>query len=129
MFSVANCIPLLIQQNVDGSDFFNRSWAEFKLGFNDTRGNFWLGNDLLSQLTLTDHYKLKFDLQSRANSNWYYAQYSTFLVSNETTNYRLQVAGVETTVFAIAHEWFEWIISPIDCAPVTDRVVSVLNVE
>jgi len=107
MFSVANCIPLLIQQNVDGSDFFNRSWAEFKLGFNDTRGNFWLGNDLLSQLTLTDHYKLKFDLQSRANSNWYYAQYSTFLVSNETTNYRLQVAGVETTVFAIAHEWFE----------------------
>ena len=36
---------------------------------------------------------------------------------------------VETTVFAIAHEWFEWIISPIDCAPVTDRMASVLNVE
>ena len=36
---------------------------------------------------------------------------------------------VETTVFAIAHEWFEWIISPIDCAPVTDWMANVLNVE
>jgi len=36
---------------------------------------------------------------------------------------------VETTVLAIAHEWFEWIISPTDCAPVTERLVSVLNVE
>ena len=92
--SVGNCIDLLIQQNVDWTDFFNRSWAEFKVGFNDTRGNFWLGNDLLNQLTLTGRYKLKFDLQSRANlSNLYFAHYITFLVSNETTNYRLQVAG------------------------------------
>jgi len=90
---LANCIPLLIQQNVNGSDFFNRSWAEFKVGFNDTRGNIWLGNDLLSQLTLTGRYKLKFDLQSRNNSNWYYAHYSTFLVSSEATNYTLRVGG------------------------------------
>ena len=92
--SVANCVPLLIQQNVDGSDFFNRSWAEFKVGFNDSNGNYWLGNDLLSQLTLTGRYKLKFDLQSRSNlSNWYWAEYSTFRVLPETYNYTLQVAG------------------------------------
>jgi len=84
---------LLIQQNVDGSDFFNRSWAAFKVGFSDARGNFWLGNDLLSQLTLTGRYKLRFDLQSRANSNWYYAVYNTFTVSSEANNYALQVAG------------------------------------
>ena len=36
---------------------------------------------------------------------------------------------VETTVLAIAHEWFEWIILPIDCAPVTDRMATVINVE
>jgi len=92
--SVANCVPLLIQQNVDGSDFFNRSWAEFKVGFNDSNGNYWLGNDLLSQLTLTGRYKLKFDLQSRSNlSNWYWAEYSTFRVLPETYNYTLQVYG------------------------------------
>jgi len=63
--SVANCIPLLVQQNVNGSDFFNRSWVEYKVGFNDTRGNYWLGNELLHQLTTSGRYKLRFDLQSR----------------------------------------------------------------
>jgi len=89
-----NCVPLLIQQNRNGSYFFNRSWAEFKVGFNDTKGNYWLGNDLLSQLTLSGRYKLRFDLQSRKNtSNWYNAEYSTFIVLTEAYNYRLQVAG------------------------------------
>jgi len=91
---VDNCVPLLIQQNIDGSYDFNRSWAEYKVGFNDTRGNFWLGNDLLSQLTLSGHYKLRFDLQSRNHtSNWYSAEYSTFKVLSETDKYRMQVAG------------------------------------
>jgi len=103
---IANCIPLLIQQNVDGSDFFNRSWAEFKVGFNDTRGNFWLGNELLSQLTLTGRYKLKFDLQSRANpSNWYYAHYNTLSVLSEATNYRLQVSGYSGNAGRDSFSW------------------------
>jgi len=88
--SVANCVPLLIQQNVDRSDFFNRSWAEYKVGFNDSRGNYWLGNELLNQLTMSRRYKLKFDLQSRSNtSNWYWAEYATFRVLTEADNYRL----------------------------------------
>jgi len=93
---VANCVPLLIQQNVDGSksNFFNRSWAEFRVGFNDSSGNFWLGNDLLTKLTLNGRYKLKFDLQSRSSSRlWYYAEYSTFFVLSEESNYTLHVTG------------------------------------
>jgi len=92
---VANCVPLLIQQSVDGSTtFFNRSWAEFKVGFNDSIGDYWLGNELLSQLTVSGRYKLNFDLQSRSNtSNWYHAEYSTFRVLTESSNYRLYVAG------------------------------------
>ena len=85
---------MLIQQNINGPNFFNRSWAEFKVGFNDSIGNYWLGNDLLSQLTVNHRYKLKFDLQSRSNtSNWYHAEYSTFRVLPETYNYELKVAG------------------------------------
>ena len=61
--STANCTDRLIQQN-DGSGFFNRSWVEFKVGFGDPSGNYWLGNDLLSQLTANYRYKLRFDLQS-----------------------------------------------------------------
>ena len=96
--SVANCIPLLIQQNINGSDFFNRSWAEFKVGFNDSSGNYWLGNELLSQLTVNGSYKLRFDLQSRSNGSWYYAEYSTFRILTEVDNYRLQVAGYSGNV-------------------------------
>ena len=84
---------MLIQQNVDGSYFFNRVWAEFKVGFGEPSGNYWLGNELLSQLTLNGSYKLRFDLKSRSNRNWYYAEYSTFTVLTEAGNYRLQVAG------------------------------------
>jgi len=92
MFS-ANCIPVLIQQNVDGSDFFNRSWAEFKVGFNNTNGNYWMGNERLSQLTLSGRYKLRFDLQAGDNSSWYWAEYSTFIVYDESRNYELEVSG------------------------------------
>jgi len=83
---------LLIQQNVDGSDSFNRSWAEFKVGFKDSRGNFWLGNDLLHQLTTNGRYKLRFDLQARSGS-WVYAEYGWFIVTSEATNYLIHVSG------------------------------------
>jgi len=86
-------MPLLIQQNVNGYiPFFNRSWAEFKVGINDSFGNYWLSNELLHQLTSTGRYKLRFDLQSRANLTWYYAEYSTFRVDSEQTNYTLRVS-------------------------------------
>jgi len=82
---------VLIQQNVDGSDFFNRSWAEFKAGFNDPKGNFWIGNDLLSYLTVTHPHKLLVTL--RINNAWYWAEYSSFTVYSEATDYTLQVSG------------------------------------
>jgi len=93
----AKCIPLLIQQNVDGTNFFNRSWAEFKVGFNNTKGNYWLGNDLLSQLTLNGRYKLRIDLQAN-NDTWYYAEYSSIVVMNEASNYQLRVSGYSGNV-------------------------------
>jgi len=90
--SAANCTDRLIQQN-DGSGFFNRPWAEFKVGFGDPSSNYWLGNDLLSQLTANNRYKLRFDLQQRNTGNWYYAEYSTFIVLSEADNYELVVGG------------------------------------
>jgi len=92
VYSVANCTALLIQQN-DGSGSMNRTWTEYKVGFGDPSGNYWLGNDLLSQLTANNRYKLRFDLQKRDTGNWYYAEYSTFRVLSEADNYTLQVGG------------------------------------
>ena len=71
----------------------NRSWAQYKVGFGDPSGNYWLGNDLLSQLTAHNRYKLRFDLQQNGTGNRYYAEYSTFRVLSEADNYTLQVGG------------------------------------
>ena len=83
---------MLIQQNVNGSNFFNRSWAEFKVGFNDTSGNYWLGNELLHQLTKEARYKLQCHVQARSNGIIYVAKYETFLVGTEANSYTLRVA-------------------------------------
>ena len=71
----------------------NRSWAKFKVGFGDPSGNYWLGNDLLSQLTANNSYMLMFDMQQRNTGYSYFAKYSTFTVLSEAANYTLQVAG------------------------------------
>ena len=83
---------MLVQQNVDGSNFFNRSWEEFKVGFNNSKGNYWLGNELLHQLTDQNTYKLRIDLKAR-NQSWYYAEYRTFLVYSEAFNYKIVLDG------------------------------------
>jgi len=63
------------------------------VGFGDRSGNYWLGNDLLSQLTANNRYKLKIELQQRDTGNWYYAEYSRFRVLSEADDYTLIVAG------------------------------------
>ena len=77
----------------DSSNAFSRSWAEYKIGFSDSSGNYWIGNDRLSQLTQSGRYKLRFDLQLRSNLSWQYAEYSSFVVSSEASNYRMEVSG------------------------------------
>ena len=101
---------MLIQQNVDGSNFFDRSWAEFKVGFGDTSGNYWLGNDLISQLSLTGNYKLRFDLQKNGTNDWYWAEYTTFTVLDEASNYRLQVAGYSGNTGYDAFGYSNWML-------------------
>ena len=59
----ANPKRVLIQK-YDGLGAFNRSWYDFKVGFNDSVGNFWLGNDMISTLTTTTSCnRLTFELQ------------------------------------------------------------------
>lgn len=82
-----------MQQHVDGSNFFNRTWSEFKAGFGNTSGNYWLGNEQLHTLTQDNKYKLRFELQSNASGLWYWAEYDTFTVGDESTQYTLTVGG------------------------------------
>jgi len=86
------CHPVLIQQNY-GTYFFNRSWAEYKVGFGYHWDNYWIGNDRLSELTANGSCRLQIYLQQRGTGNWYYAHYDSFKVRSEAYNYLLEVDG------------------------------------
>ena len=103
------CQNILIQQHVDGSDFFDRTWSEFKAGFGSTSGNYWLGNEQLHTLTQDNKYKLRFELQSNASGLWYWAEYDTFTVGDESTQYTLTVAGFNGNVIREAILQLQWL--------------------
>jgi hypothetical protein len=89
---------ILVQQNLDGSTFFDRTWVEYKNGFGTPCGNYWIGNEQLHLLTTTYNYTMKFDLQSSSNNLWYTAMYSKFIVGDEASGYQLQAGGFSGTV-------------------------------
>ncbi|XP_003257911.2 fibrinogen alpha chain [Nomascus leucogenys] len=89
---------LLIQQRMDGSLNFNRTWQDYKRGFgslnDEGEGEFWLGNDYLHLLTQTGSV-LRVELEDWAG-NEAYAEYH-FRVGSEAEGYALQVSSYEGT--------------------------------
>ncbi|XP_060079384.1 angiopoietin-related protein 7-like [Ylistrum balloti] len=81
----------VIQNRADGEVKFNRTWEEYKNGFGDLNGNFWLGNEAIHHLTLKPS-SLRIELVSGSNDDGH-AQYSAFRVGSEMDNYRLSVSG------------------------------------
>ena len=65
----------------------------FKSGFGSPTCNYWLGNELLHQVTTSGPYKLRFDVQALASGQWYWAEYSSVIVQSEATKYRLTVGA------------------------------------
>ncbi|KAL9972080.1 hypothetical protein ACROYT_G018320 [Oculina patagonica] len=68
---------------------FYRDWDEYKNGFGDVRGEFWLGNEKIHQLTEIPS-QLRVEINTTTNGNKY-AKYSNFTITNEATNYTLFV--------------------------------------
>ncbi|XP_035689349.1 fibrinogen-like protein 1 [Branchiostoma floridae] len=83
----------LIQRRLDGSVAFNRGWADYKAGFGQASGEYWLGNDNIHHLTSSQgDYELRIDL-----TNWEgesrYAKYSRFKIHDESKLYELSQGG------------------------------------
>ena len=68
---------------------FYRDWDEYKNGFGDVRGEFWLGNEKIHQLTEIPS-QLRVEINTTSNGNKY-AKYNNFTITNEATNYTLFV--------------------------------------
>ena len=66
---------------------FYRGWDEYKNGFGDVRGEFWLGNEKIHQLTEIPS-QLRVEINT-TSAGYRYAKYSNFTVTNEASNYTL----------------------------------------
>ena len=83
---------LVFQKRLDGSVDFYRNWTEYKRGYGNLTGEFWLGLDNLHRLTSSGKYKLRVDLEDFAG-NAYYAEYGLFKVGTEEEKYKLSVGN------------------------------------
>jgi angiopoietin 2 len=90
---------IFVQQHVGGTAAFQRTWAEFKAGFGAEDGDYWIGNDRLHELTANGGFKMRFDVQSKNNDQWYWAEYTTFTVGDEASGYVLQIGGYSGNAF------------------------------
>lgn len=92
-----DCTTVLLMQKVDYSGYFTRNWDDFKVGFGNVSGNYWLGNDQIHELTKDGGYKLRVDLQAEEQSSGqlesFWAEYDTFIVGSEATNYQALIEG------------------------------------
>lgn len=76
-------------------DFF-RGWQEYKAGFGDMTGEFWLGNRALNRLTSEKNYNLRVDLKSEQGLIAY-ANYNWFRISGSSDKFRLSIGGYSGT--------------------------------
>ncbi|KAM5165015.1 angiopoietin-related protein 2-like [Mantella aurantiaca] len=93
----------VIQRRQDGSVNFSRTWEEYKEGFGDLSGDFWLGNEKVHQLTREGGFGLRIDLEDWSGQRKY-AAYREFSVGDEASGYRLHVLVAGGT----AEDSFSW---------------------
>ena len=82
----------VMQRRADGLLSFNRGWLEYKVGFGNLYGDFWLGNDIIHSMTTRNKYGLRIDLWDW-EGNKTYAEYSEFYIENEEKGYQLHLNG------------------------------------
>ena len=93
----------VFQKRYDGSVDFYRGWMDYKQGFGDLSGEFWLGLDKIHRLTVSGSYKLRVDLED-IHGKTAFAEYSSFAVSNETEKYKLSLSGFSGTLNSVKTE-------------------------
>ncbi|XP_067135613.1 techylectin-5A-like [Centruroides vittatus] len=76
------------------SQFFYRTWKEYKIGFGSLDKDFWLGNDRIFSLTNQGNYSLRIDIKD-IDGKRRYAIYREFWIENEDQYYRIHLSGFE----------------------------------
>ena len=82
----------VFQRRFNGGVEFYRNWTEYVNGFGKINGEYWMGLDNIHCMTHTfPGTKLRVELGDW-EGNYYYAEYSQFVVGDSSTNYRMNVS-------------------------------------
>ena len=82
---------------MDGSENFNRGWADYVSGFGSVWGEQWLGLEKIHCLTTrTARTEMRIDMADFRGDKKY-AYYNFFMFGNAASKYKLQVAGYNGT--------------------------------
>ncbi|KAL9974467.1 hypothetical protein ACROYT_G011501 [Oculina patagonica] len=81
---------------MDGSVDFYLNWIDYKNGFGDLSGEYWLGNDKIHLFTTYDTMRLRVDLEDFAG-NTRYAEYDKSAVMSENEKYQLKLGSYSGT--------------------------------
>ena len=83
---------IVFQRRQNGSQDFRLGWSDYKAGFGDLNGEFWLGLDKIHRLSKSGQNVLRVDLMDFDNAEAY-AKYGTFSVADELDKYRLNIGS------------------------------------
>ena len=81
----------VFQKRIDGSVDFYRDWAEYKSGFGNFNGEFWLGLDKIYRLTNKGRYQLRVDLEDMEGKTAY-AEYDMFAITSKKVKLHSQIS-------------------------------------
>ena len=80
----------VFQRRLDGSVDFFRGWKDYKDGFGDLKGEFWLGLDKIHRLSVASRNELRIDMED-TSGNTRYAEYDLFAITSERVKYQLSL--------------------------------------
>ncbi|XP_077487806.1 fibrinogen beta chain-like isoform X1 [Amblyomma americanum] len=82
----------VVQRRLDGSMDFQKGWTDYKHGFGNIAGEFWLGNSRIHQLTTQKLCQVRVDIEDFEGQQ-VHAKYAYFAIGNEREKFVLKLLG------------------------------------
>ncbi|KAH8328212.1 hypothetical protein KR067_006174, partial [Drosophila pandora] len=86
---------MIIQRRMDGSVKFNRNWTEYRDGFGNLTGEFFIGLEKLHLITQSRQHELLIRL-GYVDGSTDFVQYDNFRIGSEKDSYPLESVGNPT---------------------------------